>query len=112
VVTALLVTLFFRFERSLGASGWSAFLAAMALGVGTYIYGLSGYFLRHPTEALLGLGSLWGLHAWLANAAPRRRDLAIAAGCASGLILVRVPAAIFGVGFGVAVVAAVLAKAR
>lgn len=112
LATALLVTLYFRFQRRLGASGRSSLLAAVALGAGSYVFSLSSYFLRHPTEALLALGALWGLHGWHTAEAPRRRDLWIASLCASSLILVRVPSVVFGLGFGAAVAVAVVSKLR
>jgi hypothetical protein len=92
VASALLVTLFFFFERSLGVSRRSALLAAALLGTTTYVAPMSVYFLRHTTEALAILGSLLLLQRW-GRGGPLR-CLALGSGLACATILVRVPAAI------------------
>ena len=101
VMTALLVSFYFWFQRQLGASPRSALIAALALAFGSYLFQLSSYFLRHPTEAVLVLGALVCLRAW--SLRDERRFLWLAAACASSVFLVRVPSVVFGVGFGAAV---------
>ena len=47
VMTALLISFYFWFQRQLGASPRSALIAALALAFGSYLFQLSSYFLRH-----------------------------------------------------------------
>lgn len=90
--SALLVALFFLFELRLGASAASAALAAALLGAGTYVLNQSAYFLRHTTEALTILGSLYGFERYRRTGS--LRALSAASAVASLTLLVRVPAAV------------------
>ena len=92
LVSSLLVGVFYLFERRLGASVRSALLAGALLGATTYVAGMSVYFLRHTTEALVILGSLQALYAFRRGAGLG----ALFAGTllASATLLVRVPAAV------------------
>lgn len=110
LATGLLVGLFFRFQRELGASARSALVATGVFAFGTYVVALSSYFLRHATETALILASLLALLRW--HHGDRRRDLAIAATCAASVILVRVPSAVFGAAFGIALLASGLGRLR
>ena len=94
VASALLLAVFFLFERRLGASRPSALIAALVLGGATYVAVLSTYFLRHTTEALLVLSAFYLLFAWKVDGGLHR--LAWASLLASSLLLLRVPAAASG----------------
>lgn len=91
---AVLVALFFLFERRLGASRRSALLASALLATTTYVAAMSGYVLRHTTEAVL---ILLALYAWYGFARDGRlRDLAIGSAAAASLWIVSQPAVIVG----------------
>ncbi len=96
VASALLVVVFFWFERALGVSLRSSAVAALALGCTTYVAPMSAYFLRHTTEAILILGSLLALLSW--SRSGRRGQLLLGCSLASAILLVRVPALIAGAG--------------
>jgi len=98
VATALLVAAYFLFQRDLGARPRTALLAAGLLASATYLGSLSSYFLRHPTETLFILVSLFALRRW--HLQRERRWLWIATSCASAIVLLRVPSAVYGVAFG------------
>lgn len=110
LVTAMLVAAYFLFQRDLGARPRNALFAAVVLGAGTYVASLSSLFLRHATESLLILLSLYGLRRWVRD--DRRRDLCLAASCASAILLIRVPSAVYGVPFGIALLAALVGRVR
>ena len=99
VASAMLVALFFLFERSLDVSVRSSVAAALALGCTTYVAPMSAYFLRHTTEAILILGALLALLRWARNG--RRTELLLGCALASAILLVRIPAAIAGPGLAV-----------
>jgi hypothetical protein len=94
VASALLVALFFLFERRLGASPRAATAAALVLAGGTYAGALSPYFLQHTTEALAIVASLYFLFDFRRDG--RLRDLALGSACAAATVLIRVPAAVAG----------------
>ncbi len=89
VMGALLVGLFYLFERRLGASARSAVLASALLGTTTYVSTMSGFFLQHMTEAVALLGGFYAFHAFKEG----KRWTALAAGSlvASFTLLVRIP---------------------
>lgn len=95
LASALLVALFYLFERRLGASRRGALAATALLGGTTYVALMSMYFLRHTTETLAILGSLYALYGWRREG----RLTALAVGCllASSTVLIRVPSAVSGV---------------
>lgn len=88
--SAALVSLFFAFERRLGASLESSLAASLVLGISTQVAMMSVYFLQHTTEALMILGALYCLVGWKQQG----RVALLAAGSllASLSLLVRVPA--------------------
>jgi hypothetical protein len=88
-ICALLVGLFYLFERALEASVRSAALAAALLCATTYVATMSTFFLQHPTEALLLLTGFFGLRAFRGGAS--YRVLAAASLAASLVLLVRIP---------------------
>lgn len=90
----LLVALFFLFQRRLGVSRRSALAASLMLGASTYAAALSTFFLRHVTEALAIVGSLYALYGFKKTG--DRRLLALGSLLASGVLLIRVPAAVGG----------------
>jgi Dolichyl-phosphate-mannose-protein mannosyltransferase len=94
VASALLVALFFLFERRLGASPRAAIAAALVLAGATYVGALSPYFLQHTTEALAILASLYFLFGFRRDG--HLRDLALGSACAAVTVLIRVPAAVAG----------------
>ena len=61
LASAFLVALFFRLERRLGSSVRAAVIASLLLGCTTYVAMMSVYFLRHTTEAIAILGSIYFL---------------------------------------------------
>lgn len=95
LVSALLVALFYLFERRLGASCRSALLATALLGGTTYVALMSMYFLRHTTETLAVVGALYALCGWRRSG--RLRALAIGCLLASLTVLIRVPSAVSGI---------------
>lgn len=92
--SAVLVALFFLFQRRLGATPRAATAAALLLAATTYVGALSTYFLQHVTEALAILGALYFLFRFRQDG--RLRDLAFGSACAAATVLVRVPAAVAG----------------
>ena len=96
--SALLVGLFFRVQRELGASLRAALAAAASLGIGTYLVLHSAYFLRHTTVAITILGALYGFHRYRADGS--LRTLALASAVASVTFVVRLPAGIAGPALG------------
>jgi hypothetical protein len=90
LASALLVAVFFRLGRRLGASARSAALAAALLGATSYAAAQSVYFLRHTSEAITLLASFEALLAFRASGCPR--TLALASGLGSLTLLVAVPA--------------------
>jgi len=93
---ALLVALFFAFERNLGVSARTGVVLAVLLAASTHTAVMSTYFLRHTTESVAILGALLLFRRFAASgAAPT-----LLAGCAlaSATFLVRVPSAIAGPG--------------
>jgi hypothetical protein len=94
LASALLVALFFRFQRLLGASLRSAVAASLLLAGTTYVGALSTYFLQHVTEALTILAALFLLFRFRERGA--RRDLLLGSLCAAATVLIRVPAAVAG----------------
>ena len=92
LVSGLLVALFYAFERRLGADRRSALWAAALLGACTYVATQSVFLLAHTCEALAILGSLYALHVWRERG--RLAWLALGSALASGIVLIRVPAAV------------------
>ncbi len=97
VLTAVLVSLLFRFQRDLGVSAPHAALVGLVVGTSTHVAYLSTLFLAHTAEAATLLGSFWFTLRW--RRAGRLRDLTLASLLASLLLLIRIPAAILAVGF-------------
>lgn len=110
LLTAMLVAAYFLFQRDLGVRVGNALFAAVVLGAGTYVASLSSFFLRHATESLLILLSLYALRRWARD--DRRRDLCLAASCASAILLIRVPSAVYGLPFGIALLTTLLGRMR
>ena len=94
VASAVLVALFFLFQRGLGASPRSSVAASLLLAATTYVGALSIYFLQHTTEAIAIVGALLCLHRFRTTGA--LRELAIGSALASATVLIRVPAAVAG----------------
>jgi len=90
LASALLVALFFGFERRLGASVRSALVAAALLGGCSYVATQSVYFLRHTTEAITILAAFAALFAYREHG--RLRDLAAGSAWASLTLWIAVPA--------------------
>lgn len=93
-VCALLVGLFYLFERRLGTSPRTALACAALFGATTYVATQSTFFLRHTTECLCIVGALFYFFRW--RQAGRSRDLWVGSTLASATILVRLPASIAG----------------
>lgn len=89
---ALLVALFFLFERRLGVSLRIAALCAALLGATSYVALMSGFFLRHVSECLTVVGALYFYFLWQQDG--RVRDLWLGSALASLTVLVRLPASI------------------
>lgn len=105
---AVLVAVFFLFERRLGASLRSALAASVLLATTSYVAVMSGYTLRHTTEAVV---ILFALQAWYGYArSGRRRQLALGSVAASSLLLVSLPAAIVGPALGAYLLAVLHAR--
>jgi hypothetical protein len=92
LIAALLVGLFYLFERELGVAPVTAALVAAALATSTHTGVLANYFLRHTTEAVLLLGALLAWRRFTRGAG--LAALALGSALASTLFLVRVPSAI------------------
>ena len=93
-MSAVLVTLFFLYERRLGVTLRNSVMASILLGLTTYVAAMSGYVLRHTTEAVVILGALCCIDAYRRSG--RMSALALASVLISSLLLVSVPAAIAG----------------
>ncbi len=91
---ALLVALFFLFERELGVAPRVALLVALLFGATTYAATLSTFFLRHVAEAVAILGGLYFFHRFKDRGSSR--DLWLGSALASLTFLVRVQAAVAG----------------
>ncbi len=95
LLTALLVALFFLFERDVGVAPATAALVALAFAACTHTTVLSTYFLRHTTEAVTILGALLLFRRYARSpAAAPLRPLVLGSVLASLTFLVRVPAAL------------------
>jgi hypothetical protein len=94
IVSALLVGLFFLFERRLRVSLRNSLIASVLLGGTTYVAAMSVYFLQHTTEALAMMAALYGFHAWRESG--RIGALAAGSTAASLIILIRIPAVVAG----------------
>jgi hypothetical protein len=92
IASALLVVIFFRFERRLGVSLRNSLIAASLLATTTYVTVLSTYFLRHSSEAAAILGAFFFFHRFKHTGA--LRHLAIGASLASLAPVLRVPASV------------------
>jgi hypothetical protein len=108
--SGLLIGIFYLFERRLGAGRRAALLASALLGASTYVAHLSAYFLRHTTEAIAIVGSLYATARFRDSG--RARDLAASSLLASFTLLIRVPAAIAGPGLAAYLVHALRTRAR
>jgi len=96
LATGALVAVFFVFERRLHASRRSALVAGACLGTCSYAALHGTFFLRHTTEALLVLAALLCFFDWRERGGAGR--LVAGSLLASALLLVRVPATVYGVG--------------
>lgn len=96
--SALLLVLFFVFERDLGTSRRNAVLSAVLVGSSTYVAMMSTYFLRHATEAAMILGAFLFLHRFKLNG--ELRNLWFGASFASAILLIRFPAGVAGLAIG------------
>lgn len=94
VVGALLVAVFFLFQRRLGVTRSTALVCALLFGGTTFVACQSTFFLRHTSETLCLLTALYFLHAYKREG--RRRDLALGAAVAALTFVVRLPAAVGG----------------
>ena len=94
IASALLVVVFFRFERRLGVSLRNALIAAALLTTTSYVVVLSTYYLRHTSEAAAILGAFFFFYRFKHSGAIRH--LAIGATLASLAPLLRVPASVAG----------------
>jgi hypothetical protein len=92
--SGLLVGLFFILQRRLGTSLRSALISTVLLGATTYVAMMSVYFLRHTSESLAVLGSLYCYYDW--KQTRRRSMLATGSFLLSFTLLVRVAAALAG----------------
>ncbi len=96
VMTGLLAAIFFGLQRRLGAGTRTASLASLCMAFGSYAALMGSFFLRHTTEAVLVLGALAAWMRFREDGAPRW--LWLGAVLASAIPLVRLPAAVAGVG--------------
>lgn len=110
LASALLVALFFLAARQLGASRRNALVGACLFGATSYAGAMSVFYLRHPSEAALILGSFMAFHRFRSGAGAR----ALAVGCllASLLPLLRIPSAIAGPGLALYMLLVVLERQR
>jgi hypothetical protein len=92
IASALLIVVFFRFERRLGVSLGNALIAAALLATTTYVVVLSTYYLRHSSEAAAILGAFFFFYRFKHSGSIRH--LAIGASLASLAPLLRVPASV------------------
>ena len=93
-MSALLVVLFFLYERRLGVTLRNSLVASILLGLTTYVAAMSGYVLRHTTEAVVILGALCCIDAYRRSGSTP--ILTLASTLISSLLLISVPAAIAG----------------
>jgi hypothetical protein len=92
--SAVLVAIFFVFERRLGASLRGALLASLLLGAATYAATMSKFLLRHTSEAILILAAML---CWLRFHKTASLRALLAGSCAASLlVLVSVPATLAG----------------
>ena len=96
LAAAVLVGIFFFFQRQLGVSLRCAVISSALLGATSYVAMMSTYFLRHSSEAITVLGALCAFHAYRRGGSIR--ILALGSLLASFTILIRVPAAMAGAG--------------
>ena len=94
--SALLIGLFYLFQRSLATTARSALIVSVLLGSTTYVAMMSVYHLRHTTEALAALGSLYAFHRF--RQGHNLGALAAGSFLASSILLIRVPSVIAGPG--------------
>jgi hypothetical protein len=97
IASALLVAIFFRFERRLGVSLRNSLIAALLFATTTYVTVLSTYFLRHASEAAALLGAFFFIFRFKDSGA--LRHLAIGASLACLAPVLRVPASVAGPAF-------------
>jgi hypothetical protein len=97
-VGALLVALFFLFQRRLGVRRGTALVCALLFGSTTYVACQSTFFLRHTSETLCLVAGLYFFFAYRQEG--RRRQLVLGATIASLAFLVRLPAAVGGPAIG------------
>lgn len=90
LASAVLVAVFFLFQRRLGVTRRNASLAAALLGATSYVAAHSVYFLRHTSEAITILAAFYALFAYRQQG--RLRDLTLGSLWASLTLLVAVPA--------------------
>lgn len=93
-VSAVLVALFFLFQRALGVSLRTAVVCSLLLASTTYVTLMSTYFLRHTSESITLIGALYFYERWKREGA--RRDLWWGSALASATLIVRLPAAVGG----------------
>ena len=98
LATGVLAALFFAFQRRLGNSRRASLIASLLVVTTTYVAAMSVFFLRHTTEAICILGGLYGFFVYARSGAPRAA--AFGSALASATFLVRVPAALAGLGIG------------
>jgi len=92
--TALLVALFFLFQRRLGVSRGTAVACAALFGASSYVAIHATFFLRHVSECLCIVGALYFYLAWKQDG--RQRDLWLGSILAAAIPVVRLPASIAG----------------
>ena len=89
LMSALLVGLFFLFERRLGVSVRGALLASALLATTTYVASMSVFFLQHTTEGLTILAGFYGFYSFKRSG--RWAALAVGSLVASATLLIRIP---------------------
>ncbi|MCZ6464901.1 MAG: hypothetical protein O7A09_11255, partial [Proteobacteria bacterium] len=110
LASGVLIALFFVFERRLGVSQRNALLASALLGGTTYAAFMSGYFLRHTTEAITILAGFLGVAEYRRTGS--LRALALGSGMGSLTLLIRVPAMLFAPGLAAYLLWVVIERAR
>ncbi len=96
LAAAVLVGVFFFFQRQLGVPSRVAVVVSLLLGATSYLAMMGTYFLRHSSEAIAILGALCCFHAYRRSG--RIAALAVGSLLASLTILIRLPAALAGLG--------------
>ncbi len=86
-ISALLLGMFFLFQRKLRISFKSSLLSTILLGVATYAAMMSTFFLQHTTAAVLILGTLYFYYQWKEDGSTWH--LFFGSLCASGILLIR-----------------------